>query len=232
MKVLFALAVAFAVATPDKGWQPTDQVTQARRLGNSTTPSVFVPIAELKPTDRVTACPIEKVVIGGRERCPENATGRTDAYRLVSEVFPSTEPPPPLPPVDDGKGYIRVTINAGARPTQWRSGVPIQEAAQIWLRLYEDDQLIESVPWDARLSVVRTFPDRESSHCFRSGIFIDVNGNGAVDTVAIGDDSFIEEGKTLPQCTIGQGLYRVTLHAPPDIPEPEFERVRADEVPR
>lgn len=223
---MILLALAWSVMTPN-GWMPAAEAQQARVLRS---PVAWVAIAEVKPTERITACP-QELPRGAQTGCTVNAPERSDRFWLKSEVFATTQEPPP-PPVDDGKGYVRVTINAGPRPTQWRSGVPIQEDAAVWLRLFEDDVLIESVPWSARLSVVRVHPDRESSHCYRSGILIDVNGNGTAEEVQIGDERFLEAGQGRPHCTVGTGIHRITLHATPEIAEPEFERVREDEVPQ
>jgi hypothetical protein len=109
--------------------------------------------------------------------------------------------------------------------------VPIQANADIWLRLYEDDVLIESVPWASRLSVVRTYPDRTASRCYRSGIFIDLDRDGVEETVEVGDNTYFESGQGSPHCTVGQGLWKVTTHATPEVADPEFDRVRAEELP-
>lgn len=172
------------------------------------------------------------VIPGSQTKCSTLEDGK-DNWLAKSAIFTTPIPPPP---VDDGKGYIRVTVLAGdTKPTTWgNTDTPIQPGAEIWIRLYEGDQLIESVPWAPRLSVVRTYQDRTKQVCFSAALFIDINRNGIAEGPLVIDDiSFYEEaGRTLESCKEPEPPYQMTVLIPPGLQRPVFERVRADEVPR
>jgi hypothetical protein len=80
------------VMTPE-GWNTPQAAKQVQVIRGTNSP--FEPVENLKPTDRVYACPDTGLVVGSRTNCVGRAPGRTDIWWLVSDVFRTTPPPSP-----------------------------------------------------------------------------------------------------------------------------------------
>jgi hypothetical protein len=95
--VFMLLALAIAVLTPN-GWVPPEQATTVRVLRGTQTP--FIAVADVLPTDRVSACSVAPVA----GSCPKEGRAppnQNDIWWLASEVFVGRVPVPvPAPELE------------------------------------------------------------------------------------------------------------------------------------
>jgi hypothetical protein len=225
MKTLLALMI---VMTPD-GWQPADtaQTLQKVTFPGGVLTQAFVSKAELGPSDVIRACNVEQPIAIGAS-CPESARSpRKDVFWRMSEVFTLPEPGPNPEPSQE-MGAVRVTFNVPAPIRFADDGSVVPDGVPIYMRVYENDVLIASVPWAPIVSVARAFPQDET-RCYYGGLWVDGDKNGKVDVGTKGS----EESRTKNDaCTRGLPIPEAGPSTTPQAPAaPIIEALKPGEQP-
>jgi hypothetical protein len=166
-------------ATPPANWSyqpPSAGIVAVQVLRGGTTP--FVLLADVLPTERISACDDGVKLAGQQGNCSKPLNGRSDNWALKGELFPTGPVTPPAG--TEGRARLRIVDQTH---TTFTDGTPIPTGTPIWLMIvdYDTGERIAVTPHVTPWEVEHRWPLAQVK-CFASRVWIDINRD-AVETI-------------------------------------------------